>query len=43
MITFDDYIDYDVVDQNVQEIDELVNLDIGLGGMMRAYNMEEYY
>jgi hypothetical protein len=43
MITFDDYIDYDVVDQNVQEIDELVNLDSNLGGMMRAYNMEEYY
>lgn len=43
MITFDDYIDYDVVDQNVQEIDELVNLDSSLGGMMRAYNIEEYY
>lgn len=50
MITFDDYIDYDVVDQNVQEINELVNLDLysnsSLGGMMGALNrmnMGEYY
>jgi hypothetical protein len=50
MITFDDYIDYDVVDQNVQEVNELVNLDLysnsSLGGMMGALNrmnMGEYY
>jgi hypothetical protein len=50
MITFDDHIDYDVVDQNVQEVNELVNLDLysnsSLGGMMGALNrmnMGEYY
>jgi len=50
MINFDDYIDYDVVDQNVQEINELVNLDLysnsspgGMMGALNRMNMGEYY